>query len=220
MQKPGYEVTLIFCGDFNSSPDCGMYRLMTTNNVPPDVEDWRSSEYFIYKILRKDLIFWIYIYMFMFSIKQNLFDISTTTSVLWRKKKCNFFIETLTVLRLLEVIETFTKTRSFQIVWFFGSMDSLAFKFFGVHKRKSHKSYVKIYFILKYFCLKFQILMKLSMASPYHNHFPWRVLVAHQRPLTLLSGSQGVWITSTTREIILKLLRWASSTFPASYTEF
>lgn len=41
--KPGYEVTLIFCGDFNSSPDCGMYRLMTTNNVPPDVEDWRSN---------------------------------------------------------------------------------------------------------------------------------------------------------------------------------
>lgn len=137
-----------------------------------------------------------------------------------KKKKCNFFIETLTVLRLLEVIETFTKTWSFQIVWFFGSMDSLAFKFFGVHERKSHKSYVKIYFILKYFCLKFQILMKLSMVSPYHNHFPWRVLVAHQRPLTLLSGSQGVWITSTTRQIILKLLRWASSTFPASCTEF
>uniref|UniRef100_A0A8D8RZ77 2',5'-phosphodiesterase 12 n=2 Tax=Cacopsylla melanoneura TaxID=428564 RepID=A0A8D8RZ77_9HEMI len=41
--KPGYEVSLIFCGDFNSSPDCGMYRLMTQNQVPPDVDDWRSN---------------------------------------------------------------------------------------------------------------------------------------------------------------------------------
>ncbi|KAI5705163.1 hypothetical protein M8J76_007443 [Diaphorina citri] len=42
--KPGYEISLIFCGDFNSSPDCGMYRLMTENNVPPDVEDWKSNQ--------------------------------------------------------------------------------------------------------------------------------------------------------------------------------
>lgn len=36
--------SLIFCGDFNSTPDCGIYKLMTENFVPENFIDWRSNE--------------------------------------------------------------------------------------------------------------------------------------------------------------------------------
>lgn len=38
------DVSLIFCGDFNSVPDCGICKLMTENFVPEDYIDWRSNE--------------------------------------------------------------------------------------------------------------------------------------------------------------------------------
>lgn len=37
-------VSLIFCGDFNSVPQCGIYKLMTTKFVPEDFIDWKSKE--------------------------------------------------------------------------------------------------------------------------------------------------------------------------------
>uniref|UniRef100_A0A7G3AIK4 2',5'-phosphodiesterase 12 n=1 Tax=Lutzomyia longipalpis TaxID=7200 RepID=A0A7G3AIK4_LUTLO len=39
---PNARKSLIFCGDFNSSPDCGIYKLMTENYVPKDFKDYSS----------------------------------------------------------------------------------------------------------------------------------------------------------------------------------
>jgi 2',5'-phosphodiesterase len=38
------DISLIFCGDFNSVPECGIYKLMTEGHVPDDFVDWRSNE--------------------------------------------------------------------------------------------------------------------------------------------------------------------------------
>ncbi|XP_055540860.1 2',5'-phosphodiesterase 12 [Wyeomyia smithii] len=35
---------IIFCGDFNSTPECGMYRLMTERFVGDEMADWQSNE--------------------------------------------------------------------------------------------------------------------------------------------------------------------------------
>ncbi|XP_055616221.1 2',5'-phosphodiesterase 12 [Toxorhynchites rutilus septentrionalis] len=35
---------ILFCGDFNSVPECGMYRLMTERFVGDDMADWQSHE--------------------------------------------------------------------------------------------------------------------------------------------------------------------------------
>ncbi|KAK8737191.1 hypothetical protein OTU49_004376 [Cherax quadricarinatus] len=45
-KHPEKEVSLIFCGDFNSTPECGVYRLMTTQLIDFDDMDWniKSSE--------------------------------------------------------------------------------------------------------------------------------------------------------------------------------
>lgn len=37
------DVSLIFCGDFNSVPECGIYKLMTENQVPDNFVDWSSN---------------------------------------------------------------------------------------------------------------------------------------------------------------------------------
>lgn len=37
-------VSIISCGDFNSVPECGIYKLMTTKFVPEDFPDWKSKE--------------------------------------------------------------------------------------------------------------------------------------------------------------------------------
>lgn len=37
------DMTLIFCGDFNSTPDCGIYKLMTENHVSQHLIDWKSN---------------------------------------------------------------------------------------------------------------------------------------------------------------------------------
>lgn len=37
------DVSLIFCGDFNSTPECGIYKLMTENFVPENFIDWSSN---------------------------------------------------------------------------------------------------------------------------------------------------------------------------------
>lgn len=39
------DVSILFCGDFNSTPECGVFRLMTERFVPADFVDFRSSEY-------------------------------------------------------------------------------------------------------------------------------------------------------------------------------
>ena len=38
------QLSIIFCGDFNSVPECGIYRLMTEGFVDKDFIDWRSSK--------------------------------------------------------------------------------------------------------------------------------------------------------------------------------
>lgn len=40
----GNTVSLVFAGDFNSSPDCGVFKLMTERLVPKDFVDFRSSK--------------------------------------------------------------------------------------------------------------------------------------------------------------------------------
>jgi 2',5'-phosphodiesterase len=37
------DVSLILCGDFNSTPECGIYKLMTENFVPENFIDWNSN---------------------------------------------------------------------------------------------------------------------------------------------------------------------------------
>ncbi|XP_040162666.1 2',5'-phosphodiesterase 12 [Anopheles arabiensis] len=37
------DLALVFCGDFNSTPECGIYQLMTQQAVGPDVPDWVSN---------------------------------------------------------------------------------------------------------------------------------------------------------------------------------
>ncbi|KAH8303927.1 hypothetical protein KR018_001349 [Drosophila ironensis] len=36
-------IGLIFCGDFNSTPDCGIYKLMTEQFIDSTLVDWRSN---------------------------------------------------------------------------------------------------------------------------------------------------------------------------------
>ncbi|KAL1399074.1 hypothetical protein pipiens_008491 [Culex pipiens pipiens] len=35
---------IVFCGDFNSTPECGMFRLMTQRFVGTEMADWQSNE--------------------------------------------------------------------------------------------------------------------------------------------------------------------------------
>lgn len=39
------QMSILFCGDFNSVPECGIYKLMTERFVPDDFIDFKSSEY-------------------------------------------------------------------------------------------------------------------------------------------------------------------------------
>lgn len=39
------DVSIVFCGDFNSVPECGVYKLMTEKHVPADFVDFSSSKY-------------------------------------------------------------------------------------------------------------------------------------------------------------------------------
>ncbi|XP_018561321.1 2',5'-phosphodiesterase 12 [Anoplophora glabripennis] len=39
----GKRISLIFCGDFNSVPECGIYKLYTTGSVPKDFIDYSSN---------------------------------------------------------------------------------------------------------------------------------------------------------------------------------
>jgi 2',5'-phosphodiesterase len=38
------DVALVFCGDFNSVPECGINKLMSEKFVPEDFIDWESSK--------------------------------------------------------------------------------------------------------------------------------------------------------------------------------
>lgn len=38
------QLSIIFCGDFNSVPECGIYRLMTSGSVDESCIDWKSSK--------------------------------------------------------------------------------------------------------------------------------------------------------------------------------
>lgn len=38
-------ISVIICGDFNSVPECGIFKLMTTGTVSQDCIDFRSSKY-------------------------------------------------------------------------------------------------------------------------------------------------------------------------------
>nr|XP_023022672.1 2',5'-phosphodiesterase 12 [Leptinotarsa decemlineata] len=41
---PNKRVSLIFCGDFNSVPECGIYKLFTQGEVPKDFIDFQSNK--------------------------------------------------------------------------------------------------------------------------------------------------------------------------------
>lgn len=38
------QISIVFCGDFNSVPECGIYKLMTEKFVPDDFIDFKSSK--------------------------------------------------------------------------------------------------------------------------------------------------------------------------------
>lgn len=38
------DISLIFCGDFNSVPECGIYKLMTEGHIPENFIDWSSKK--------------------------------------------------------------------------------------------------------------------------------------------------------------------------------
>lgn len=40
-QNPHNEISVVFCGDFNSTPECGVYKLFTTNFVPETYHEWK-----------------------------------------------------------------------------------------------------------------------------------------------------------------------------------
>lgn len=44
-QYKGKRVSLVFCGDFNSVPECGIYKLFTTGSVPGNFVDYSSSKF-------------------------------------------------------------------------------------------------------------------------------------------------------------------------------
>ncbi|CAH1175936.1 unnamed protein product [Phaedon cochleariae] len=41
---PRKRISLIFCGDFNSSPDCGIYKLFSEGHLPSDFKDYQSNK--------------------------------------------------------------------------------------------------------------------------------------------------------------------------------
>lgn len=45
LQCPEHDVSVVYCGDFNSVPECGIYRLMTQKAVPAGFVDFSSSEF-------------------------------------------------------------------------------------------------------------------------------------------------------------------------------
>ncbi|CRK87609.1 CLUMA_CG001405, isoform A, partial [Clunio marinus] len=44
LKEKSSDVSLIFCGDFNSVPECGIYKLMTQKSVPENFIDWKSNQ--------------------------------------------------------------------------------------------------------------------------------------------------------------------------------
>lgn len=44
----GDDISIVFCGDFNSTPECGIFKLMTQQYVEENFIDFQSSEYFYY----------------------------------------------------------------------------------------------------------------------------------------------------------------------------
>lgn len=44
---PEDQLSVIFCGDFNSQPHSGVYKLMTENSVPSDCADFQSSTFIL-----------------------------------------------------------------------------------------------------------------------------------------------------------------------------
>jgi len=44
VENPDRSVSCIFCGDFNSTPEWGVYRLITTQHIAEDCIDWASNK--------------------------------------------------------------------------------------------------------------------------------------------------------------------------------
>lgn len=44
LQTLGKNTCLLFCGDMNSTPDCGLYSLMTKKIAPASLPDWKSDK--------------------------------------------------------------------------------------------------------------------------------------------------------------------------------
>lgn len=61
------QMSIIFCGDFNSVPECGIYKLMTEQFVPDDFIDFQSSECSFVCFIQYSPHF--YFFSFFFSLK-------------------------------------------------------------------------------------------------------------------------------------------------------
>lgn len=51
LSRPVEDISIVYCGDFNSTPECGIYRLMTQKGVPADFVDFQSSMFYIMSIV-------------------------------------------------------------------------------------------------------------------------------------------------------------------------
>ncbi|XP_076659540.1 2',5'-phosphodiesterase 12 [Halictus rubicundus] len=54
LQNPDCNVSIVWCGDFNSTPENGVYQLMTQKYIPEDYADWKSCpEQFVENVTLK-----------------------------------------------------------------------------------------------------------------------------------------------------------------------
>ncbi|XP_078036760.1 2',5'-phosphodiesterase 12 [Augochlora pura] len=54
LKNPECNVSILYCGDFNSAPENGIYQLMTQKHIPEDYADWKSCpEQFVENVTLK-----------------------------------------------------------------------------------------------------------------------------------------------------------------------
>lgn len=58
--EQGFDVSLIFCGDFNSCPGYGVLEMMTLQTIDKDYPAWASSKFSFFLILKSNVCFIVF----------------------------------------------------------------------------------------------------------------------------------------------------------------
>jgi len=101
----------MLCGDFNSTPEFGVYKLMTEGVIPKDYADWRSSKFSYYNILLNFILIFNQIYKLNINIQFFFIKMKMKLLVTW---------QLITAWRLpvhVAVPNTQTSQRDLQTVW-------------------------------------------------------------------------------------------------------